>query len=62
MNNIISPNISDFDGNLQGMIDEGTYKTSIQNVHNIGRKKKYFKYAGVSIWGYGCGVSYYPQF
>ena len=54
--------ISDFSGNLQGMIDEGIYKTSIQNMHKLGQKGKLFKSADVSILGHGCGVSQYPQF
>ena len=31
-------NISEFVGDLEGMIDEGTYKTSIQNMHKLGCK------------------------
>ena len=40
-------NISEFDGNLQGMLNEGTYKTAIQNMHKIGWKEKFFKSADV---------------
>ena len=31
-------NISEFAGNLEGIIDEGTYKTIIQNMHKLGLK------------------------
>ena len=31
-------NISDFEVDLEVMIDEGTYKKSIQNMHNLGWK------------------------
>ena len=55
-------NISGFDGNLQGILDEGTYKTSIQNMHNIYWKKNCFKSSGVSMFGRYCGVSQYPHF
>ena len=55
-------NISEFDGNLQGMIDERIYKTSIQNIHKLGWKAQLFKSDDVSMLGHGCGVSRYPQF
>ena len=55
-------NISEFAINLQRMIDEGMYKTSIQNMHNIGSKENFFKSDDVSILGHGCGVSQFPQF
>ena len=44
------------------MLYEGTYKTSIRNMHKIGWKENDFKSADVSIFGHGCGVSQYPQF
>ena len=55
-------NIYDFAGNVQGMLDEGRYKTPIKNMHKIGWKSRYFKSADVSMLGHGCGVSKYPQF
>ena len=36
MHTFFYSNISEFSGNFQGMIDEGTYKTSIQNIHKFG--------------------------
>ena len=44
------------------MLDEGTCKTTIQNMHKLGCKAKLFKFADVLILGHGCGVSQYPQF
>ena len=44
------------------MIDEGTYKTTIQNIHKLGCKAQLFKSTDVSMLGHGCGVSQYPQF
>ena len=44
------------------MLDEGTYKTTIQNMHNLGWKVQFFKSADVMMLGHGCGVSRYPQF
>ena len=55
-------NMSEFAGNLGGIIDEGTYKTTIQNMHKLGWKAQLFKYAGVLMLGHCCGVSQYPQF
>ena len=31
-------NISEFAGSLEGMLDEGTYKTTIQNMQDLGWK------------------------
>ena len=39
------------------MLDEGTYKTSKQNMHKIGWKEDYFKSDDASMLGHGCGVS-----
>ena len=44
------------------MLDEGKYRTTLQNMHNIGWKAQYFNSADVSMLGHGCGVSQYPQF
>ena len=54
-------NISELAGNLEGMIDKGTYKTTIHNMRKFGWKKN-FNSAGVSMLGHSCGVSQYPQF
>ena len=55
-------NISEFGGNLGGMLDEGKYRSTLQNMHKNGWKAQYFKSADVSILVHGCGVSQYPQF
>ena len=55
-------NISEFSGDLEGMINEGTYKTTIINMHKLGWEANYFKSAHVSMLGHGCGISQYPQF
>ena len=55
-------NISGFAGDLEGIIDEGTYKTSIRNMHKLGWKANYINSTDVSMLGHGCGVSQYPQF
>ena len=55
-------NISEFAGNLEGILDGGTSKTTIQNMHKLVWKAKLFKSVDVSMLGHGCGVSQYPQF
>ena len=40
MHTFFYSNISEFSGSLEGMIDEGTYKTTIQNMHKLGCKEK----------------------
>ena len=47
---------------MEEIIDEGKYRTTVQNIHKLGWKAKYFNSADVSILGHGCGVSQYPQF
>ena len=44
------------------MLDEGTHITSIKNMHTLGWRENYFKYADVSMLVHGCGVSQHPQF
>ena len=40
-------NISEFDGNLEGIIETGTYRTTIHNMLKLGWKAQYFKSAVV---------------
>ena len=62
MHTFFYSNLSEFDRNLERMIDEGTHRTTINNMHKIGWKAQYYKPGDVSILGHGCGVSQYPQF
>ena len=47
MYNLFYSNISDFSGNVQGMLVEQTYKTTIQNMHKLGWKAQFFKSSDV---------------
>ena len=38
------------------------YKKTVKTLHDTGWKNSYFTSADVSMLGYGCGVSQYPQF
>ena len=38
------------------------YKETVRTLHDNGWKNSYHTYADVSMLGYGCGVSMYPQF
>ena len=62
MHTFFYSNISEFGGNLDGMVDEGRYITKVNNMHKLGCKAQYFKPADVSMLGHSCGVSQYPQF
>ena len=62
MHTFLNNNIFEFGGNLEGMLDEGKYRSTLQNMHKIGWKAQYFKSAGVSVLRHGCGVSQYPKF
>ena len=61
MHTLFYSNISDFDGNLEGMLDEESHRTTIQNIYKLGWKAQYFKSSNVSMLGPGCGFSQYPQ-
>ena len=62
MHTFVYLNISEFSGNLERMLDEGTYKTTIHNIHKLGWKAQYFNSADVSMLVHGCDVLQYPQF
>ena len=38
------------------------YKKTVKTLHDTGWENSYFTSADVSMLGYGCGVSQYPQF
>ena len=62
MHTFFYSNISEFAVNLEGILDEGKYRTTVQIIHKLGLKEQYFKSDDVSMLGHGCGVSQYPQF
>ena len=62
MHTFLYSNTSEFAGKLDIMLDEGTYKTTVQNMHKIGWKAQFFKSSDVLMLGHGCVVSQYPQF
>ena len=62
MHTFLYSSISEFFVNLKEMLDEARYRTTIQNMHKLGWKAQYFKSADVSMLGYSCGVSQFPQF
>ena len=62
MHTFFYSNISEFAVNLEGMIDQVTYKTTIHNMHKLGWKAQYFKPTDASMFSHGCRVSQYPQF
>ena len=43
MHTYFYPNISESAGNLEGMLDEVTYKTTIQNIYKLGQTAQLFK-------------------
>ena len=43
MHNLFYSNISEFSENLQVILNEGTYKTVLNNMHNLGWKAQLFK-------------------
>ena len=54
--------ISEFTGNLEGMIDDRKYRTKLKNIYKLGVKAQYLNSADVLMLGNGCEVSQYPQF
>ena len=62
MHTFFYSNITEFSGNLEGMLDEGTYKIIMQNMHKLVWKAQKFKSTEVLMLGHSCSVSQYPQF
>ena len=57
MHTFFYSNIYEFAGNLEGILNEGTYKTTVQNMQNIGWKAQFLKSCDVFMLGHGFGVS-----
>ena len=47
MYTFFNSNVSEFSENLEGILDDGMYKQSIQNMHKIIWMANYFKFADV---------------
>ena len=62
MHTFFYSNTSELAGNLEGKLDEVTYKKPKQSVHKLGLKAQFLKSADVLTLGHGYGVSQYPQF
>ena len=62
MHTLFYSNISEFAVNLEGIIDEVTYITTIHNKYNLGWNAQLFKSADVLMLGHVYGFSKYPQF
>ena len=48
--------------NLDKQLSSRNYKITVRKLHDCGWKNSSHKYADVSMLGYGCGVSMYPNF
>ena len=57
MHTFFYSSISEFGVNLEGMLDEGKYRTTVKTFQKLGWKAQYSKSDYVSILGHGCGVS-----
>ena len=53
MNTFFYSDISEFAGDLEGTLYEGTYRTIKQNMHKLILKAQYFKSDDVSMLGHG---------
>ena len=62
MHTFFYSNISEFTGNLEVILDEVRYRTTVQNIHKLGWKSQYFKSSDVLMLVHSCCVSQYPQF
>ena len=62
MHTLFYSSISEFAGNVEGIIDEGKYTKTIQNMHKLGWKAQLVNSPNILMLGHGCGVSQYPQF
>ena len=63
-NNFFNTNLplNDPDNDLENKLSYGKYKLTVRELHDSGWKNSSHISADVSMLGYGCGVSVYPQF
>ena len=54
--------LNEDDNNFDVKLKDIHYKRTVGNLHDDGWKNIFSNSAGVSMLGYGCGVSQYPQF
>ena len=54
--------LNEYDNNFDEQYNDINYKRTVRDLHDAGLKNSYFTSVDVSILGYGCGVSQYPQF
>ena len=54
--------LNENDNNFDGKLNDINYKITVMNLHNVGRKFCFYTSDDVSMLGYVCGVSHYPQF
>ena len=50
------------DNNFDGKLNDINYKRTAMKLHDANWKNIFSNFDGVSMLGYGCGVSQYPQF
>ena len=53
--------LNEYDTNLEEQLSYMNYKKTVRKFHDTGWKNSYHTSADVSMLGYGCGVSHYPQ-
>ena len=54
--------LNEDDNHFEQQLNYINYKKTVKKLHDAGWKKSYFTSDDVSMLGYGCGVSQYPQF
>ena len=54
--------LNEDDNSFDGKLKDINYKRTVRKLHYAGLEKQFFTFADVSMLGYGCGVSQYPQF
>ena len=54
--------LNEDDTNFEEQVSDINYKNNNNKLHVAGWENSYFTYAYVSMLGYGCAVSQYPQF
>ena len=54
--------LNEDDNNFDEQLNVINYKRKVRKLHDAGWKENYFTSADVSMLGYGCSLSQYPQF
>ena len=54
--------MNEYDNTFDKKLNDINYKRTVRKLHDAGWKNCYFTSTDVQMFGYGCGLSPYPQY